>query len=86
MFSKVEKIPTASIFQKHLSFEGRWQGGLRCAEHLAEGERFPRLHTGTKIFLETREQMDPNTTASCTEMYCCLPQLGNRFAVREIVT
>jgi len=52
MFSKVEKTPTASIFQKHLSFEGRWQGGLRCTEHLAEGERFPRLHAGTKIFLQ----------------------------------
>lgn len=53
MFSETEKIPTAFTFQNHLSFKGRRQGGgggLQRAEHLVEGERFPRLHTGTKAF------------------------------------
>lgn len=30
--------------------------------------------------------MDPNTTVSCTETYCCLSPLGNGPAVQETVT
>lgn len=54
--------------------------GVKCAEHPAEGRKFPQASLWNKsILTDILEQMDPNTTYSCTEMYCCLSQLGKQI-------
>lgn len=70
-------------FPKAPVFRGKGAGETQACRALAEGEHFPRLRGGTKVFLDTREQMEPNATASRTETHCCLSQLANRLRLRK---